>query len=84
MVSNQPCSTDLQVIDNARLFTSMSDNSYYVNWCFGVSKEQGGSGEGAAPDFLAGSELCGTVEAKQYYFENFANNFYWKQLSTNP
>jgi hypothetical protein len=73
MLSNQPCSSVLHVIDNARLFTSMSDNSYYVNCCSGIKKEQGGSGGGAAPDFLAGSDLCGTVGPKPY--KNFQKIF---------
>ena len=40
---------------------------------FGVSKEQGGSGWGAAPDFLAGSDLCGTGGPEPY--KNFLKNF---------
>lgn len=54
----------------------MSDKVYYVNSLDSFSIENqnqdGGSGWGAALDFLAGSDLCGTVEAKQYDFENFA------------
>ena len=76
MLSARPCSSKSQVIDNTHLFASMSDKVYYVNSLDSFSIENqnqdGGSGWGAALDFLAGSDLCGTVEAKQYDFENFA------------
>ena len=66
MLSKLPCSTDLQVIDNQHLFSSVSDKVYYVNSLDSFSSEiqnqDGGSGRGAAPDFLAGSDLCGTVD----------------------
>lgn len=78
MLSELPCSSKSQAVDNRQLFSPVSDKMYYVNSLDSFSIENqnqdGGSGWGAALDFLAGSDLCGTLEAELHYSENYFFN----------